>query len=310
MTRFCENLPEEAPRPFTDEERGRVAAARRGWTFRCGLRAALVPSALVSGLPVAHVFSYSPDTVTGGTIGAFAIALGVLLAFPAAILYLRDAVRIRGQLTRDLAGGEALVFRRDGRSIAILPVSRRVLERDGAPGDLATRAELGEASPPPAAAPTYSVPLTMEADEVRAHGWVKRPLTPQEHAEIAAHSARLGRFPIGLVAASFVVLAVSFARVRGDDAAAGVHPALLAGWVALVVLGWWRAARNRALAAKLRDDDEDGWAVRATTGEHAGVEALPNSGVHWTAGGAPARWRLRAGRRLRREAGAAPPERR
>jgi len=125
-----------------------------------------------------------------------------------------------------------------------------------------------------------------------AHGLVRRPLSPGERDELRGHARALRRIPrtLWLIAVWWGLGAVQWAR-----GAERRSPVILVLTLVLA-LALWRLHRARALAARLESDAEEGWAIRATAGSTSGDEALPGSRALWTAGGAPAPWRI-GGRR-------------
>ena len=295
MARFCEGLEERATRPLTAEERARVEAARRSWTFTAAARAALVPGVFAATIPL----TLAAQLLPGGARDALTVtvvAIAVFFVAPWAVVWTGDAIRTRRHLARDLHDGIAIELGDATRSLVALPASGRVLARDGVPQDLHARVEIGDAAPPPADAPTYGVPLeSADIDGLRENGWVRRALVPGERDELRRIAALLRRVPLRLplLTTAFILLT---GRILADEGGLG-GPALVAVGALSLVAGWGRWLRGRALAARLLADEAEGWIVRATAGHLAGTEVLPASGAQWTQAGAPVGWRLRASRR-------------
>jgi hypothetical protein len=295
MARFCEGLEEREERALGAEERARAEAARRSWTWTAAARAVLVPGALLAVVPVALAAAVLPQRIAT-IVDVAATFLALFAAAPAALLWAGDALRARRALARDLRGGTALVFGAPPEELVVLPHSGRVLERGGVSQDLQARVVVGDAAPPPADAPTYGLPLPdADASGVLAHGWVRRALVPAERAELQRLAEILRRPPLRLAAMTGLFFLLGQPIVAGERDLAGA--VLLAAGLVLLGGGWVRWARGRTLASRLLADAAEGWIVRATAGELAGTEVLPGSGAHWTQGGAPAAWRLRASRR-------------
>jgi hypothetical protein len=285
VIRFACGMPESGARPLTGEERGRVGALRRALGRSALLRGLAVPAIAVAG-------AWAGAALLAARWPALAVAVfaGSAFGVAAALLALRDAVRERSRVARDLAAGEALLFARGTRSVEVLAHARRVLARDGAPADLAERAPMGSAAAPPAEARTWAVAAD-EGGGALELGLVRRALTPEERDEIRRHASRLRRIPGALVAATALGGAGLGAWLARRGAPGGGNALL---WAAVIALTWWRALGARRLAARLREDEADGWVLRATAGDRAGTEVLPASRARWTARGAPAPWRLLA----------------
>ena len=296
MTRFCNGLRERGERPLTADERARVAAARRSWTWTAAARAVLVPCALGVLVPTGLAAQLLPRTA-GLVLAGIATAAVVFFLFPAAIAWTFDALRVRRALGADLAGGTVVELGDGARTLAVLPRSSRALGGEGA-GEELPRVEMGEAAPAPAEAPTYGVAVEGDVAGAREHGWVRRALAPEEREELRGIAGVLRRAPLRLVAVSTI-----YALLLGDAARTERTASLalvLAFGVVVLGSGWLRWLRGRALAARLLADESEGWIVRATAGALAGTEVLPGSGAHWTQAGAPAEWRLRAGKKRKR----------
>lgn len=286
MIRFCLGLPEAGRRPLSDEERRRVSALRGRLVRRAARRALLGCAAAAGG--VAGGAALAGEGFYRVAVAAFAAA-----AFPlaAALLAVRDAARDGRRLAADLREGTADLFARGARSLAVLAHARRVLARDGSPADLREPAVVGAAAPPPEETPTYAVAAD-PAGEARTLGLVRRALSREERDEILRHARRLARIPASLLAATAVAGAGMGVWLAGKGGEAARGSGLL--WGVLLALAWWRAVGARRLAARLRDDESEGWVLRATAGSAAGTEVLPASRASWTAHGSPAAWRLAA----------------
>jgi hypothetical protein len=303
MARFCEGLREQRTRPLTPPERARVVAARRSWTRTALARGALVPVALFSVVPLVLGASLLPPAL-GDVAGRVASLGALLVGFPLSILWVIEAIRVRTALSRDLAGGEVAEFGEGAPSLAVLPRSSRLLARDGAAVADFPKVEVGEAAEVPEATPTYGLAFE-DAAGALAHGWVRRALAADEREELRRLAARLRGPPIRLAIVSVIFAALAARALVAGAEALGGSGLLLAFAVFLLGASWWRWLRGRRLAERLLSDEAEGWVVRATTGELVGTEVLPTSRVQWTHRGAPAAWRLRAGRsKLTRGSGA------
>jgi hypothetical protein len=284
VTRFCLGLPEAGRRPFSDEERGRVAKLGRLLSRSAVLRAFLAAGVAAAGAAAG---------VAAGEAGWRRVAVATFAAatfgFAAALLGLRDSWRDGRRVAADLREGAVEIFERGTRSLAVLVHARRVLARDGGPADLQERAAVGAAAPPPSEAPTYAVSVDA-AGEAMALGLVRRALSRDERDEIQRHARRLGRIPASLLAGTALAGAAVGVWLAGERREAAGGSALL--WTAVLALAWWRAVGARRLAARLRADESEGWVLRATAGAIAGMEILPSSRASWTAHGSPAPWRI------------------
>lgn len=299
--RWCEGLPELRERPLRADERAAVARLARGLAWRIAGRLALAGAAplVAFGLVVLAVAVVGvPDAEAGPArqalegAGAIAFLAGFLVGPAAALLAARDRWRDLRRVREDRAVGIAVEFGEGSRALAVLPASGRVLARDGRPADLAARARIGAAVPPPPEAPTYAISAgglgaDGDAREIMANGLVRRPLSPAERDELRGHARGLRRIPwtVALVALWWAMGVARWAE--GADE----RTPLVAMLTLVLALGAWRLVRARSLAARLDADAEEGWAIRATAGTTSGDEALPASRAVWTTGGAPARWR-------------------
>ena len=305
--RYCEGLPEAGERPLRADERAALAGLGRRLGWRLAVRLALLLGsplaafALVVG--AAGVLEALGVEAGGGAEKAFGVGAavvfvaGFLVGPAAALLSARDRWREWRRVRLDLAAAVALEFGDGARALSVLPASERVLARDGRPADLRARAPIGAAVAAPPAAPTYALaadalPADAGARVIVAHGLVRRPLSPGERDELRGHARALRRIPrtLWLIAVWWGLGAVQWAR-----GAERRSPVILVLTLVLA-LALWRLHRARALAARLESDAEEGWAIRATAGSTSGDEALPGSRALWTAGGAPAPWRI-GGRR-------------
>ncbi len=299
--RYCEGLPETGERPLCADERAAVARLRRGLAWRIAAPLALgiaAPIAAIAAVAVAYGVLGAGSSAAALRVGAaVAFVAGILLGPAVALLWAHDRFREWRRVRRDAAAAVAIQFGEGARTISVLPASGRILARNGRPSALRSRAHVGAAAPAPPAPPTYALPAEAlangDAREIASHGLVRRPLSPEERDELRGHARGLRRIP-----RSLWLLAVWWALAAlGWSAGHGPRKRDIVVIVTLpLALGAWRLLRARALAARLEADAEEGWAIRATAGATSGEEALPASRAAWTAGGAPARWRLGAPR--------------
>lgn len=292
--RFCSGHPERGVRPLTASERAGAEAALRHLTRRAAAGLFLLGAPFVAvGLVAWVVTSIRPagDPASGAVIGVLAL-FALLAGVPVTLAIARHGVRAALALRRDLRRGEALVFGDGPRAVAVLPDSRRGFRSDAA-GVLGPPLVVGEAAAPPPDPATYALPAADVPEAVRAAGWVRRALTPEERAEVERHAARLGRVPLSLLLFSVVFAALAAAALsRAPEGRPGLLPAV--AWLVLLGLGWWRVVRGRTEAARLRADAAEGWVYRAAA-EAGRDEFLPGSGAPWSEDGGPAEWRLRRG---------------
>jgi hypothetical protein len=288
VIRFCAGLREAGERALTGVERGRAAALRarlsRSAILRAAGAAAVLPAGVAGGVALA---------AAAGPTAALAAFVATAFGTAAAALAVRDALRDRVRLGRDLREEAAVrLFAAGTRSLAVLAHSGRVVARDGAETDLRERAAVGAAAAPPGDPPTYAV-ASDAAAQTLALGLVRRALSGEEREELRGHARRLARIPAALLVATALGglgVGASLGAERPGDGSAVL-------WLAVVGLTWWRALGSRRLAARLREDEADGWVLRSTAGDLAGTELLPASRASWTSRGVPAPWRLAATRR-------------
>lgn len=292
--RFCRGLPQTGERPLTDGERALLTAEVARAASRVRVYWALVacaPLLGVGGVVGANVLKLSNSQA------AAVAGLGIFMSFLSLPLLLLDLVRQRRrakELERALVSGAVLTFGNGPATLVVLEVSRFILE-----GGARQRAELRFCALPPLDPPMSSLPSEAR-HEAGFEGFRRRRLTDDERAEIADHLVRihprgqpvvlclLTAGFVGLLAAGLASVATGTARFQTGNVGDWIR-----GLVWLLVLGlWhWSAWANRVKEAQLREDLEDGWALRAVAGELAGSEGLPYSGAAWTAGGALAPWR-------------------
>jgi hypothetical protein len=295
--RWCEGVAETAERPLTEGERAALARLRRRLAWRiAGWLALAVASPLAAAAAIALAVRGGPAHPEAlRTVGAVAFLAGVLLGPAAALLRAHDLQRERRRLRRDAAAGIAVEF--GAGALAVVPASGRIVARGGRSADLRARVRLGDAAPLPAATPTYALAGALAGDadarELSSLGLVRRPLSREERDELRGHARGLRRVPrsLWLVGAWWAL-----AALRGVARTGPRRRELVLVVTLPLALGAWRLLRARALAARLEADAEEGWAIRATAGATSGDEALPASRAAWTARGAPAPWRLGAGR--------------
>lgn len=285
--RYCEGLPSHGTRPLTPAERGRVAAARRGWWIRFGARLATAPAALVTAVPLAIA---AEEPLGSGTSAAI-VMLALLVAFPAVLLWARDAWREARAHGRDLAAGAVETFTDGLGRIELLPASGRILS---GPRPLARRTFVGEVAPPAEGAPAWAVPLSDVPESLQHLAWVRRPLAAPERAEIERRIAELRRPPILLGALTALAASGVLATVERAGESPAASAFRVVAWLAVLGLSWHKVWKARVLGARLEADMRDGWVARATRGDASGAEMLPASGLPWSERGAPSRWRLAA----------------
>jgi hypothetical protein len=285
--RYCEGLPSHGTRPFTPEERLQVAAARRGWRLRLCARLATGPAALVGSLPLALAAEGPLGQGTAATI----VVLALLVAFPAGLLWARDAWREVRALGRDVAGGVVEVFDDGRRSLVVLPASGRILSGDH---PLARRAFVGEVAPPAEGAVAWAMPLSDVPERLQHLAWVRRPLGATERAEIERRVAELRRPPFLLGALTALACGGVMATVERAAESPAASAFRVVAWVAVIGLAWRKVWKARSLGARLEADGREGWVARATRGDIAGAEVLPASGLPWSEQGTPSPWRLAA----------------
>lgn len=292
---YCAGLPLDGERPLRAEERERVASLRREEGRRALLRLVLALAALAPGLLGAGPAGEAEGPLAQLLVAAAIVLFGLMLPL-AAFFWLRAAVLSWLALGRDLRGGVALRFASGERSVAVLPHSSLAIEWDGAPAAGPRRLAVGEAAAVPEGAATYAVHARI-ADAAPGLDVVRRALTAAEREEIAGHARRLGRVPAILVGFTGVFALLAAQAFGGEGEALPGSVPLVLLWAATLAWGWSRFVKARRLARKLREDVENGWALRATAGQPAGSEILAVSGIAWTVQGGPAPWRtMRRGR--------------
>jgi hypothetical protein len=295
--RWCEGLPETGTRSLGGDERAAVVRLRSRLARRLAVRLALVLASPVAAVALVGLvalglgaFQGSDEALPPGleVVAGLAFFAGFVVGPAAALLSARDRWREWRSLRTDAGAAIALEFAGDGRAVAVLPASGRVVARDGRRADLDERVQVASAAPAPDRAPTYALAAEGDASRIAEHGLVRRPLSPDEREEIRAHARALRRIPgsVWVVAAWWALGAVQW--LRGAERG---NPLVLLLTLALAVAGA-RLWRSRGLAARLDADAEEGWAIRATAGASAGEEGLPLSRLGWTARGAPAAWRI------------------
>jgi len=208
----------------------------------------------------------------------FVLILWTFISLPAGILVVRDAVRYRARLSRDLAHGSVWVF----GEVSVLPVSRLLVapqERRGQSANVTTAAPRPESF--------YPVPFEVVHDETgEQRQGMQRRLSDDEARELATHvQARLWSWWLvwpGVIGTGWIV-----AALRGERPALGALGIVGFVWISFRL---WRTA---VIRKALRKDAAAGVAVgvpaRMEEPEH---EFLPESGMVWTVAGRPAEWRL------------------
>jgi hypothetical protein len=285
--RYCEGLPSHGTRALTQDERAQVTAARRGWRLRLAARLATGPAALVGAVPLAIA---AEEPFGSGTAAAI-VVVALLLAFPAALLWARDAWREVRTLGNDLAGGVAETFTDGAGALLVLPASGRVLSGSH---PLARRTFVGEVAPPAEGAAAWAIPLSDVPERLHHLAWVRRPLAAPERAEIERRVADLRRPPILLGALTALAAGGIAATVEHAGASPAVAAFRVVAWLAVLGLSWHKVWKARALGSRLEADVRDGWVARATRGEASGAEVLPASGLPWSERGTPSPWRVAA----------------
>jgi hypothetical protein len=294
--RYCEGLPELGTRPFTGEERERVLRDHRLAVRRIALAAAGLagpPGVAVAAVAVALALDTRGYAWATG-VGAGGLIVALLLGVPLALLALRDAVRGLRQARGDLRGGVVAEYGDGVRTIVLLPRSGRALAEGGTLLVRPRPALVGEAAPVPEDGPTYAVSASAVPEGYEQYAWIRRALAPAELDEARAHAAKLARVSRVLVGLTVWVVLMgvyhAHARARSPE-----HDIPISGvaWAIGLAAGWFRTLAQRRLAQRLLEDVEEGWVVRATAGEAAGVEVLPASGLVWAEGASPLGWRLR-----------------
>jgi hypothetical protein len=222
---------------------------------------------------------------------------GFLIGLPTSILLARDALMLRGALRRDLRKGQVVVFGEGDEERVALPESGVILARGGAPCFSTRRVVIADASATPEMDRAL---ITEELIEVTTQTvWNERPLSLEERSEIRDRALRFGRIHWLLwVWTLLAVFGLALFLARGERRI----PAWI-GTLAILVWIWKGRLTDRRTRRRLNEDARRGVVMRATTGEHEGVEVLPCSMLVWTKAGIPAPWRMApavaASRRLR-----------
>ncbi|BDG03018.1 serine/threonine-protein kinase [Anaeromyxobacter oryzae] len=298
--RYCEGLPSAGLRPLRPEEREQIRAARRRLWRRAAASLLVFPGAVAALVGVAATVSALgvPDVIAGWIIGPTAL-VAFLLGLPVTILLVRDAVHDARALGRDLRAGAVEEFGDAARGVAVLPASERVIRVNGAVVPPARKALVGEAAPGAGEA-TWAVPRASIPEPLRGFEWARRPLVPDERAEVERRASELRRVPVALSAGTVLAVVAILDSIPDGRRAPAPTAFRIVAWLAMFGFGWYRILRQRAIGARLAHDAREGWVARATSGDATGVEVLPASGLPWATGGAPAAWRLHASRRKRR----------
>ena len=171
---------------------------------------------------------------------------------------------------------------------------------------------VAEVAPPPRYGMRVALPRnTAWINSEPSVEFLKRTLTHEECAELAAHIRRLQHPRRALIAfgayAALIAIAVA---IEGPKEVIQRHGVLLAAQLVLVGSVVALYGRSLMLAAKLRQDMATGWALtfhrressepeevaaRGASDPREGLEFLPHSLTAWIEHGRPARWRnLRA----------------
>jgi hypothetical protein len=248
-----------------------------------------------------------------GWVGQGVMLLLILLGvgLPAVLLlWLRSLTVARRELLNDLSAGRILLFvsPTENQNLEVLPTSQWLLRQDGEAVAGFERAEIYEATAPPAEAPRYAVPRSWQEDLDEGLSVERRRLSPAELSELAAHITRLKRPSFSLIfMAALLAVGLLGAWWMGIELSTQPLRELLSGliWTFGLLLNLWFYGRDLRLARRLEIDRGNEWVViyeeEDEDKQRATVEVLPASAAMWTESGHPSRWRQRA--RTRRAAG-------
>lgn len=278
-TLWCEGKARSGTRRLTDEEAAWTRRTRAKALTRVGAGASclVLPLAIAIALFIAGHPSGPPRPSFDKAAGV-ALILWTLVAVPAGILLIRDALRDRKRLSLDLANGTVWDF----AAVSVLPVSRLFVAPHERRGHFANVARA-------AARPDCFVPVPFDVvheETGEQRKGARRRLSEDEAAELASHAqVRLWSWFLlwpGIIGAGWIVGAM-----RGQRPALGALGIVGFAWIA------FRLARVARTREALRKDSAAGVVVvvpgAAGEPEH---ELLPESGVVWTVAGAPSDWRL------------------
>jgi hypothetical protein len=202
----------------------------------------------------------------------------------------------------DLRRGDVDVYANASARLEVLPSSKLVLGRNGAPSrrvELTRTAEI--ASPQPHAYRTDLPRGIVRASVDSAMRLQRRSLTSDERAELGAHIQRLRRAAWPTVASLVAVALVLSLRMLDDPDWHNLVDVVAFGWYALGVVACVGYARRHAAARKLEIDRDLRWVVTVDDVDAqagplevgvARLEVLPVSHLAWTEDAAPAPWRL------------------
>jgi len=206
------------------------------------------------------------------------LILWTLVSLPAGILVVRDAIRHRTRLSRDLTDGSVWGF----AEVSVLPVSRFIVAPDERRGQFAN---VATAAPRPDTFHPVPFEVVHEATGEQRKG-TQRTLSDDEARELATHAqARLWSW--WLVWPAIIGTGWIVAAMRGQRPALGALGVVGFAWIAFRL---WRIARIREA---LRKDSAAGVVVVVPgTAEEPEHEFLPESGMVWTMASAPTEWRL------------------
>ena len=329
--RWCAGLPFVETQPLTPSER--EALERRSARLLAWWWATLAAITALALWPASFAL-FEGHRLSDAVIVALslAVAFGWLLGFPMLGIHAHGLWCERARHRADLAADEALVFAGRLDPGQVLDDELRALFRAGvlrpqadaeqtlrvfaashtifavAPGGRArfVRARVAEVATRPGYALRVALPqqtawLTGEPDVE----FLKRALTNEEQAELAAHVERLERpnLAVAFMGMYFVMLiAAPFMPGPRAIVLGGVGYAIQLAIAAVALAFYARALR---LAWRLKRDIRTGWALtfhrravdalNAAPDPREGTEFLPHSLTVWIEHGRPARWRnLRA----------------
>jgi hypothetical protein len=211
------------------------------------------------------------------------------LALLAATLVAATALRRREATRRDLVDGRLYAFDLGGAPVVVTRSGRRF---GGGAGRWKPR-PVSVTARAPADPALYAIPSAEPS--AAAAGAERRKLTDGEREELLRHAdgARRAWRASGAVAlaAWWACALAANAAAPADDADSQVP--VLAVFGVVLAMSAWRGVRSFALGSAMLRDAADRWVVRLGSGERAGLEYLPRSGVVWAApGGQPSPARL------------------